>query len=58
MKTTFLTSEQIYANAMLGAMKQKQELIEAQELQIAQIHKKYRQIIGAMLIGFVICTLF
>ena len=54
----FITSEQIYANAMLGAMKQKQEAIKAKELEIQKLHNEYRKIIGAMLIGFGICILF
>lgn len=54
----FITAEQIYANAMLGAMKQKQEAIKAKELEIANLHKEYRKIITAMLIGFGLCILF
>ena len=57
-KFKFITSEEIYANAMLGAMKQKQEIIQAKELEIQKLHNEYRKIIGAMLIGFGICILF
>lgn len=55
---TFITAEQIYANAMLGAMKQKQEQINAKNLEIEKIRKEYRKIITAMLIGFGLCILF
>lgn len=54
----FISAEQIYANAMLGAMKQKQELIKAKENEIQALHKEYQKIITAMLIGFGICILF
>ena len=55
---TFITAEQIYANATLGAMKQKQEQIKSKNLEIEKLHKEYRKIIGAMLIGFGLCILF
>lgn len=54
----FISAEQIYANAMLGVMKQKQEQIKAKENEILALHKEYQKIITAMIIGFGICILF